>query len=76
MIDKETVRCIFKIADPVGVELRSRHGFGVDSADVKGPTIWKVDGYDFGFCVYSYTLCNSGQIILNRVLYPGFSNRN
>lgn len=60
MIDKEIVCCIFKIVDLVGVELCLCYGFGVDSVDVKGLIIWKVDGYDFGFCVYSYIFWNSG----------------
>ena len=55
--DRETVRQLLKILDPVGVERRLRHRLKRRQYKVKGPNyIWHIDGYDklkpFGFCIH------------------------
>ena len=57
VIDKETVHCILKIVDLLGVELHLRHRLRHRQYRGKGPNyIWHVDGYDklkpFGLCVH------------------------
>jgi len=57
VIDKETVRTILRIVDPVGVENRSKHRLKRRQYRSKGPNyIWHMDGYDklkpFGFCIH------------------------
>ena len=53
--DRETVRKLLKILDPVGVKARSRHRLQIGQYKTAGPDhIWRIDGYDklkpFGFC--------------------------
>ena len=55
--DRDTVRELLKILDPVGVEARSRHRLQRRQYKTAGPNhIWHIDGYDklkpFGFCIH------------------------
>lgn len=57
VVDRETVRELFKILDPDGVAARSRNRLRRRQYKTKGPNhLWHIDGYDklkpYGFCVH------------------------
>ena len=57
IVTRETVRQVFRIVDPDGVEARLKHRHTRRNYKVRGPNDrWHIDGYDklkpFGFCVH------------------------
>ena len=70
--DRETVRELLKILDPVGVEARSRHRLQRRQYKTAVPNhIWRIDGYDklkpFGFCIHGAIDRHSRRIMWSEV---------